>query len=105
MIIYEVNLAVEIAIEKEFKSWLNGHIAEMLRIDGFRSSEIFEDEGNDQPVCRLVVQYRVSSRANLQAYFDTDSSKMRDEGIRRFGSRFTATRRILKVCRVGEVSR
>ena len=98
MIVYEVNLTIDSKIENECKSWLKKHVAEMLKFDGFQSAEIFEDENREQTVCRLVVQYKVSSRDNLQNYLDNHSTRMREEGARQLGNQFTATRRILTVC-------
>ena len=35
MIIYEVNLSIETALETSFIPWLKTHINEMLKFDGF----------------------------------------------------------------------
>ena len=46
-----------------------------------------------------VSLYTLESRAALQTYFDVHAARMREDGVARFGSRFTASRRVLRVTR------
>lgn len=95
-VIYEVNLEVEPAIRTTFGEWLQEHVEEMLELPGFlgASVECVERAGNEPAA--FCVRYRVKSRQALEEYFRKHAAAMREEGIRRFGKRFTATRRILR---------
>lgn len=96
MIIYEVNLLIDPEISESYLVWLAPHVDDMLNFTGFVSAELFEVE-TDEKWCAYCVQYRVESRAHLQNYFDTHAAAMRDDGICRFGDKFTASRRILQL--------
>lgn len=92
MVIYEVQLTVEALIRDEFREWLEDHVLQMLGIEGFESAEILRDEARPDV---FVVHYRLGTREALQRYFNEHSSRMRQDGIQRFGSKFKAERRIL----------
>lgn len=53
-------------------------------------------EAPKAPQTHLTVQYKVASRDALQAYFDVHAARLRGDGIKRFGGKMTASRRILK---------
>ena len=94
MVIYEVNLTLEDEIAADFHAWLMEHVAEMLTFDGFRDAKLFRVE--DESFHRLTVWYTVESRDALDRYFNGAASRMREDGLKRFGGRFQATRRILR---------
>jgi hypothetical protein len=93
---YEVALAPDPAILKEFDLWLEGHVAEMLRLPGFESATIHpaEDPSTGRP--ERVVRYRLAGRDALERYLREDAPRMRADGLDRFGDRFSATRRIIE---------
>jgi hypothetical protein len=94
-IIYEVNLSPDPSIEPEFDGWLEHHVEEMLELPGFVGATIHrsEDPADDRPL--RSVHYRLRDRAALDAYLADHAARMRADGVRRFGDRFQATRRIL----------
>ena len=98
MITYEVNLEVAAALRAEYLAWLQAHVAEILRLDGFEAAMIEEVTDPAPPVgyFALCVRYRVRDAAHLQAYFDQHAARMRAEGIARFGQGFRAQRRVLQ---------
>jgi uncharacterized protein DUF4286 len=97
MIVYEVNLDVRDDVHAAFRTWLTGHIDEILALPGFVSAEVLEVRDPPAPVGRraLTVQYRLDDAASLDRYFAEHAPRMREEGLRRFGDAFTATRRVL----------
>ncbi|MDX1532483.1 MAG: DUF4286 family protein [Rhodothermales bacterium] len=97
MIIYEVNLTVQPEIADAYAAWLAAHVREMLTFDGFEAAEWLEDAEAEGPARRWTVQYRVRSPEHLRRYFDAHAERMRGEGVERFGGRFSATRRILRM--------
>lgn len=93
---YEVRLEIDPAVVSEFDEWLPAHAREMLAFPGFQSAEIFR--GNDLTDTHRVVRvavYRVRSRRELDSYLRSHATRMRKEGVRKFGKQFSATRRIL----------
>ena len=97
MIVYEVNLVVREAIHAEYRAWLAAHVQEMLALPGFVSAEILDQIEPSAPegTRALTMCYRIADRASLDRYFDEHSARMREDGRRRFGDAFTATRRVL----------
>ncbi|MFT7580793.1 MAG: hypothetical protein ACI9MR_002467 [Myxococcota bacterium] len=101
MVIYEVNLAVDQAITRAFEKWLGTHIAEMVEIDGFFRARWYNRRPQDESGAPeggktlWTVQYDVYTRADLDRYFANDAARMREDGVKRFGGGFSASRRIL----------
>jgi len=96
MIIYEINLTIENEIFDDYYNWLIEHVKQMLQFDGFNSCEIAKDNFIGEPqYTKMIVRYMLDSEENLNHYLTNFASKMREEGIHRFGNQFTATRRVL----------
>ena len=99
MIVYEVNIEVREAAYPDYRAWLALHVEEMLALPGFLAAEIFERRDPPAPdgTRALAVQYRLVDEAALQRYLAEHAPRMREEGVRRFGDAFSATRRVLAV--------
>lgn len=95
-LIYEVTLDVDNEIRDEFELWLAHHVAQMLQLDTFRDAQVLDEESGDPGKTRRVVHYFPVSEAALQEYFERDAARMRQDGVDRFGDRFSARRRILR---------
>jgi hypothetical protein len=97
MIIYEVNIEVEPSVVEEYRAWLDQHIEEILLIDGFDYaiwSVDVEGEGT-----RFVVHYYLRDRASLDRYLEEHAPRLREDGVQRFGARFSARRRVMEIVR------
>ena len=99
MLIYEVNLEVDHDIADEYSQWLEDHIGQVLKFEGFLSAELFEEqtggvEKNNSG--KWTIHYHVRDLECLENYFDQHAAKMRKDGLDRFGDKFSATRRVLK---------
>lgn len=95
-IIYEVNVFVQPEIEAEYRSWLQKHIAEILELPGFLNAQSFDIEGGeDKDTIDICVQYRLDSQTSLDNYFAHHAPRLRADGVKKFGDRFTASRRVL----------
>ncbi len=95
-IIYEVNLEVDSSIEEAFLNWLKTHIADMLRIDGFLAATLLKERHSGKSLI-WSVRYEVASIEQLEVYFAVQAQSMRQDGIKRFGDLFTASRKILEL--------
>ncbi|MCU0231636.1 MAG: DUF4286 family protein [Acidobacteria bacterium] len=101
MVVYEVNLSVDGAIEREFCAWLDDHVRRIVALPGFTGARLLrrdpavEDLPDDGRV-PLTVQYTLRDRAALADYLERHAPALRREGLQRFPGRFQATRRVLE---------
>lgn len=63
-VVYEVNLKVNKDILSEFKTWLIGHVKEMLNIEGFLQAEVstLEDDGMLECCNQLSIKKALKGR-------------------------------------------
>jgi hypothetical protein len=94
-VIYEVDLEADAAIEGPFDTWLRDHIADLLQFPGFLSAEVLSDTSTTPGKVQRTVQYRLRDQAALDDYLRNHAPRMRATGVRLFGNRFTAERRVL----------
>ena len=98
MIIYEVNLTINNDIYAEYYHWLIDHVKEMLKFPGFKTVEIAKEkllqDNNNQS--KLTVRYTLNSEDDLDNYLNHHAPRIREEGIKKFGNQFSATRRIFE---------
>jgi hypothetical protein len=97
VIVYEVNLDVRADVYADYRAWLAAHVAQILALPGFVSAEVFDvrDPAPADGRRALAVCYRIADQASLDRYFAEHAPRMREDGRRRFGDAFTATRRVL----------
>lgn len=98
LLVYEVNLEVDRAIEADYRAWLAAHVGEMLALPGFGAAEIYEvlDPAPTAGRIGLSVRYLLSDADALQAYLRDHAPRMRAEGLTRFGDGVRARRRVLR---------
>lgn len=96
MVIYEVNLTINNEIFNEYYNWLIEHIEIMLQFQGFRKAEISKEKlaETDAKTTKLTVHYTLETEQDLDDYLKTHASAMREDGIKKFGDKFSAFRRI-----------
>lgn len=97
-VVYEVNLEVDADVARDYRSWLRGHVDELLALPGFTGAEVFEVSDPAPPAGRigLCVQYRLRDAAALADYLRDHAPRLRAAGEARFGGRFRASRRVLR---------
>lgn len=94
MLIYEVNLTIRNEIFTDYYKWLMDHIETMLAIKGFCYAEISEQH-HEINAKKYTVRYALTSQKDLDNYFENHATYMRAEGLKKFGSLFSATRRVI----------
>ena len=97
MLIYEVNLEVDKEAEQTFIEWLPFHIKQILVLPGFEKANWFSIESLESSSDKVLwtVHYWVQNRELLEKYFTDHAPTLRADGLKRFGGKFKATRRIL----------
>lgn len=95
MIVYAVRIEVDAAVADDYAAWLEGHLPEVLESDGFLRAELLL-EAAPAPEGRRVFEtlYYVESQAALDAYLRDRAPGLREDGLRRFPNRFTASRQV-----------
>ena len=98
-VVYEVNLDLDAAIAAEYRTWLDGHVREILALPGFTGAQVHEvlDPPPAAGRVALSVQYRLVDSHALDRYLREHAPRLRGDGMARFGGRFTATRRVMRV--------
>lgn len=94
MIIYEVRVVVEPAIEPAYRAWLDPHIEEIIALPGFAGADLYTEADASGKPC-FVMHYHVQSQDALDRYFAEHAPRLRADGLTRFGDQFAATRRVL----------
>jgi hypothetical protein len=102
MVLYEVNLTVNKEIQTEYLAWMPGHLQDMLQFDGFNKANFWEELPMDPTASptatrHFVAQFEITNYDYLQNYFKHHATRMRQEAIDKFGNKFSANRRVLKL--------
>lgn len=93
-LVYEVTLDIQADAAVEFDAWLKDHVRQMLALPGFHDARILKPEGPEAGTERRVVQYTLGSRGELDRYLAEHAPRMREDGVKRFGDRMQASRRV-----------
>lgn len=95
MIIYEVTVMLEPDIESEYRDWIESHIRDIIKIQGFIGATLCTLLHQPRP--SLVIAYQVKDEACLEHYLKQHAPAFRKEATDKFGSKFLAGRRILRI--------
>lgn len=96
MVIYEVNLTINNEIFNDYYPWLIKHIEIMLQFPGFCKAEISKEKisADVTNITKMAIHYFIETEQDLNHYLKTHATAMREEGIKKFGDNFSASRRI-----------
>lgn len=79
----------------KYYNWLIQHIEEKLQYDGFQRAEIAKEKNQDSlDKTNLTVRYHLDTEQNLDTYLKNNATAMRSDSIKRFGNKFSASRRV-----------
>jgi hypothetical protein len=98
MYIYNVTINVDESIHKEWLSWMDTHIVEVLNTGKFISAKftevlVEEDMGGNT----YSVQYTANTKEDINLYYNEDADKLRIEGLKKFGDKVLAFRTELRL--------
>ena len=98
MVIYEVNITVDVAIADQYYAWLVEHVPLMLETGLFLSADILQQTDNqEKEKTTFTIIYKLNHLDDLQSYFTHHAEKMRTAGVAAFANQFTASRRVFTV--------
>ncbi|RYD57361.1 MAG: DUF4286 family protein [Sphingobacteriales bacterium] len=99
MIIYNVTIKVDHSITEEWLHWMKTeHIPDLMKTGLFidhRLCRLLEQDEADGRT--YTVQYFCDSLEHYQNYINEHAQKMRDKGVKKFGSKFIAFRTVMEV--------
>ena len=97
MIVYEVRASLAPGLVDEYRAWLDGHVREILAIDGFKYADLHREDTDPPGDAVLVIRYHLVDRAALEAYLREHAPALRADGLRRFGDRVRLSRRVTEL--------
>lgn len=99
MILYNVTIKVEPAINEEWVKWMKDeHIPELMETGLFVDSRLMQIlELDDTDGITYAAQYYCEGMDQYNEYIDKHAPRLRQAGIDRFGEQFVAFRTIMKL--------
>ena len=98
MYIYNVTINIDETVEKEWLTWMQSHIPEVLATGRFISAKmaqvLVEEEMGG---VTYSIQYTAKTREDLDNYYKHDAEKLRSDGMKLFADKMLAFRTELKV--------
>jgi Domain of unknown function (DUF4286) len=97
MIIYEVEITIETAIESEWLDWMKRvHVPDVVRAGCFSECRIYKVIESDAADVRYVMQYHCRSLEEYHRYRDGFATALQKEHSDRFAGRFRGARQLLE---------
>lgn len=98
MYIYNVTINIAESVHDEFLIWIKKHIPEVLATGKFteaRFTQVLVEE--EMEGTTYSVQYTAKTRADLDAYYEEDAPRLREEGMKKFADKMLGFRTELKL--------
>lgn len=96
MVEYEVTVHVDSDIADDYRVWLREHVEQMLALPGFVDATVWQvAEPAVAHRTTYCVRYQLRDAHALTEYLNEHAAGMRAYGMKRFGERFAASRRVL----------
>ena len=97
MIIYNVTVNIDKSITKEWLEWVKAHIPQVLATGKFKEAKLTKVLVEDDEADTYSIQYRAHSREALEAYYQEDAERLRQDGLQRFADKMLAFRTELEI--------
>ena len=99
MIIYNVTVSIDTAVEQEWLSWMRSkHIPDVMSTKAFRECKLSRlMTGEEQGGRSYSVMYTAFSSEHLAQYQKMHASVLQDEHTRKYQGKFAAFRTELKI--------
>ena len=98
MYIYNVTINIDNAVEKDWLRWMEEkHIPEVLDTGKFSEAKLCQVMIEEEQGITYSVQYTTDSKETLDAYYNEDADRLRQEMGQLFPNKFVAFRTELNV--------
>ena len=99
MYIYNVTVNIDETVAEEWLKWMQeSHIPEMLSTGKFFEAKLcqvmIEEEMGGTT---YAVQYTAKSKAHLEAYYEEDATRLREDAMKKFADKMLGFRTELKI--------
>ena len=98
MIIYNVTVNIDDSIAHQWLAWIKEHIPQVLATGKFTDAKLTKVLVEEQMGGQTYsIQYRAISKEALNAYYENDAEKLRQDGLSKFGDKMLAFRTELEI--------
>jgi hypothetical protein len=98
MILYNVTVSIDPAIEEDWLSWMRSkHIPDVMATGFFKESRLSRVHGEEEGGVTYAVTYVSLSEAHFDAYKAEHAPRLQQEHTQRYEGRFAAFRTMLSV--------
>lgn len=98
MYIYNVTINIDETVHKEWLTWMESHIPNVLNTGKFISAKLTEVLVDEEMGGKTYsVQYTATTREELDDYYKEDAEKLQVESLKKFGDKMLAFRTELKL--------
>jgi len=98
MYIYNVTVTIDESIHKEWRSWIEVHIQEVLATNKFTKAKLTKILAASQmESISYSIQYTAQSKEKLDEYYKVEAPKLRENSLNKFSDKMHSFRTELKV--------
>ena len=98
MYIYNVTINIDETVHKEWLTWMESHIPNVLNTGKFISAKLTEVLVDEEMGGKTYsVQYTATTREELDDYYKEDAEKLQVESLKKFGDKMLAFRTELRL--------
>jgi len=98
MIIYNVTINVDESIHDDWLIWIKAHIQDVLATGKFKEAKLTKVLVDEElEGVTYSIQYRAHSRESLDAYYNEDAERLRNDNLKRFGDKTMSFRTELEI--------
>jgi hypothetical protein len=98
MYIYNVTINIDEAVHKEWLTWMETHIIDVLNTGKFTTAKLTEVLVDEEMGGKTYsIQYSANTRKDLAAYYKEDADRLQMESLKKFGDKMLAFRTELKL--------
>jgi len=98
MYIYNVTINIDEAVHKEWLTWMETHIIDVLNTGKFTTAKLTEVLVDEEMGGKTYsIQYSANNKKDLAAYYKEDADRLQMESLKKFGDKMLAFRTELKL--------
>lgn len=98
MYIYNVTISISDEVHKEWLTWMETHILDVLNTGKFLSAKFTEVLVEEEMGGKTYsIQYTANSKEDLQDYYKEDADGLRMQSAKKFGDKMLAFRTELRL--------
>mgnify|MGYP006099578995 FL=1 len=98
MYIYNVTINIDETVHKEWLTWMETHIIDVLNTGKFTTAKLTEVLVDEEMGGKTYsIQYSANNKKDLAAYYKEDADRLQMQSLKKFGDKMLAFRTELKL--------